>query len=572
MFYLLDDLGGVFLLIEIIVFVVIFVKLSNLRKDVEFVRGKGHKKEVKEAEKRVGAIGPQYREKTEHHPKKEKKAEPGVIDDFVKWVKEDFMMKLGAFLIILAVAWFVRYSFLNDWIGPVGRIALGMVAGTGVLAGGYFTIKKRPVPGQVLVVLGTTTLLLTTFAARAYYDFFTPGSALAIMSFVVLLTAVISVVHRSLALSVIALIGGAAAPLMTGGDTDSSLVLTTYILLLCSGVFGVVALRGWRSLTVLALLVTAFYVGPIEMMRTLDDLATWTFLALFYILFFVGSSAAIMHSKKIFLSDLVTTLITVLFAIWWTGEFIPDGWQSIVLAGTAIASMVVSLMLKSGGLPIKSTYLHGAATIVLLGAATVFEFDGEMLTIVFSLEALAFVGMAVYLLKDRAAAVATSALHIIPGALAMESVSHSWNSSLGLLNQDSAVLLIVMISFACTAMVLQRLPKKKEVLIPTVVHVIASTFFLFAIIWRGLEVFMTDDYAHGTALVIYTIVGLVLFFKGVVKHVKGLKWAGIVLLGLVLLRLLLVEIWAMSLVERIITFVVIGVMFIATAFFEKKSK
>ena len=50
------------------------------------------------------------------------------------------------------------------------------------------------------------------------------------------------------------------------------------------------------------------------------------------------------------------------------------------------------------------------------------------------------------------------------------------------------------------------------------------------------------------------------------KEHKEVTLSGGILLGFVVLRLLLVDVWAMDLVGRIITFVVIGVLLISTAF------
>ena len=46
-------------------------------------------------------------------------------------------MKLGAALFIVGFGWFVSYAFINNWIGPLGRISIGIVAGVLVMGLGY---------------------------------------------------------------------------------------------------------------------------------------------------------------------------------------------------------------------------------------------------------------------------------------------------------------------------------------------------------------------------------------------------------------------------------------------------
>src|SRR3989344_8664376 len=50
------------------------------------------------------------------------------FDRFVGWIKEDWLLKLGAMLLLIAFGWLTTYAFLNNWIGPMGRIALGIIA------------------------------------------------------------------------------------------------------------------------------------------------------------------------------------------------------------------------------------------------------------------------------------------------------------------------------------------------------------------------------------------------------------------------------------------------------------
>lgn len=53
---------------------------------------------------------------------------PTASERFVAWLKEDWLMKLGAMLLLIGFGWLTTYAFLSNWIGPMGRIALGIVA------------------------------------------------------------------------------------------------------------------------------------------------------------------------------------------------------------------------------------------------------------------------------------------------------------------------------------------------------------------------------------------------------------------------------------------------------------
>ena len=474
-------------------------------------------------------------------------------------------MKLGAFFLILALVWFVTFSFMENWIGPVGRVTLGILAGAALLFWGHTLISKKPVPGQVIVVTGATMVLLTVFAARDIYDFFTPASALGIMAITVALTAVIAVVHRTLALAVLALIGGAVAPLLTAAPSPDFTALLAYIFILDLGVLAVVALRSWRSLVVLGLIITG---GFSSAFFEMNESTVWTFMALFFALFFAVSTSAIWRSKKALIVDLITTALAVALGIFWVAEFIPDHLQSVVLAGAALVAIVLSSLLFRRGAPSIVVYTHGAAAMALLGAATAFELEGEALTIAFFVEALALLAVARFGMKDTHAVWGASFLQIIPLLLAFESFDR-WND----LGDEFAVVLAGMLSLTAGALILRNFfPADQKSRLPQIFSTLAVIFSV-VLIWRFLEVLIdSHSYAHGAALVVYSLAGVALFFRGTLQNLKTERIAGIILLTVVTLRLLFVEVWSMSLGGKIITFLVVGALFVSTAFFKKSNQ
>ncbi len=63
-------------------------------------------------------------------------------NQLISWVKEDWLLKLGALLLLIGFGWLVSYAFANNWIGPMGRITLGIMAGAVFILLGYWRIQK----------------------------------------------------------------------------------------------------------------------------------------------------------------------------------------------------------------------------------------------------------------------------------------------------------------------------------------------------------------------------------------------------------------------------------------------
>ena len=55
---------------------------------------------------------------------------PTSFEKFSAWMKEDLLLKFGALLLLIGFGWLTTYAFLNNWIGPMGRITLGIIVGS----------------------------------------------------------------------------------------------------------------------------------------------------------------------------------------------------------------------------------------------------------------------------------------------------------------------------------------------------------------------------------------------------------------------------------------------------------
>src|SRR5690348_4004197 len=51
--------------------------------------------------------------------------------DLEKKIGQYWLIRVGIVAILIGVSYFLKLAFENDWIGPAGRIAIGLVAGIG---------------------------------------------------------------------------------------------------------------------------------------------------------------------------------------------------------------------------------------------------------------------------------------------------------------------------------------------------------------------------------------------------------------------------------------------------------
>ena len=150
-------------------------------------------------------------------------------------------------LIFCAAAFFLKYAFENRWIGELGRVALGVVAGLVFAWGGLDRHRKGwRYLSQVLTGGGVTILYLSVYSAFGYYHLVKQRTAFAFLVILVAEAHLLAVLYNARAIAVMALVGGFLAPVLLSTGHDQYAVLFTYIAVLDLGMLGIVVARRWH--------------------------------------------------------------------------------------------------------------------------------------------------------------------------------------------------------------------------------------------------------------------------------------------------------------------------------------
>jgi uncharacterized membrane protein len=503
-------------------------------------------------------------------------SEPDALSRFIEWVKIDFMMKLGAFLLLCALGWFVSYAFMNDLIGEAGRIALGLVVGTCFLVLGYWRMHSAVHQGAIFSVLGSSIVLLTVYAGRELYDFFTPVSALGIMLLSVAFVALLSVRAGSERLALASLVLASLAPLFTASPYPDVVERFTYLLVIVFGSLWVVYLRGWSTLTLGALIVVFLhglpYLGSFIVSGDRDIVLLFAFV--FTAIFFVANILGLIYNEneQNRTAHLLIAGGTGLYLIAWIFAVAPEEWQSLLFVSWMLVFTVGSFIVYRVIERHEPFYLYGTTSIALLAAATASELSGPALTIAYTIEIGVLVLGATHIIKDRSVASALACLLIVPMLLSLESmVDSDWYSSV--FHDSFFVLVILMLTLGITGLLGYEQAQKEGVPQSTTTNMllIASGAYLVILIWLVFHAgnTLTESTATLFALLIYAIAGIASYTRGRQSGNDTLRYVGWTLIALVMGRLLLIEVWNMELTGRIVTFFIIGLLFLSTAFLKK---
>ncbi len=170
--------------------------------------------------------------------------------------------RVGILAVLIAVAWFLKLAFDNHWIGPIGRVAIGLVAGAGLIAWSERFQRRGFVAfSYSLKAIGSGVLYLSLWAAFSLYGILPAGAAFAAMIVVTAFNGFMAWIRDAELPALYAIVGGLSTPLLVSTGGNHEIALFSYLLILDLAVLLLVALRPWSRLLFVAFLGTALFVA-----------------------------------------------------------------------------------------------------------------------------------------------------------------------------------------------------------------------------------------------------------------------------------------------------------------------
>jgi uncharacterized membrane protein len=174
-----------------------------------------------------------------------------------------WLNRIGIAAVLIGVSYFLKFAFDNNWIGPAGRVTIGLLAGIAVaLWSERFRSRGYTIFSYSLKAVGIGVLYLSLWAAFHVYSLIPSGVAFLAMLIVTAATAALAITQDAEILAVFALTGGFATPPLLSTGQNKELQLFSYIVLLDLATLALLAIKPWRRLLWLSYLGTLLlYVG-----------------------------------------------------------------------------------------------------------------------------------------------------------------------------------------------------------------------------------------------------------------------------------------------------------------------
>lgn len=176
-----------------------------------------------------------------------------------RWFTEgNVPVKIGMLVLFAGVAALLKYASDSGMLHvPAGlRVALIAFAAIAALAFGWRKRETQRVFALSLQGGAIGVLLITVFAAFRLYNLVPPSAAFALLIVLVAGVGVLAVMQDALALAVLGLLAGFAAPILVSTGHGSHVALFSYYMVLNLAILGIAWRRSWRVLNLLGFVAT----------------------------------------------------------------------------------------------------------------------------------------------------------------------------------------------------------------------------------------------------------------------------------------------------------------------------
>jgi uncharacterized membrane protein len=508
--------------------------------------------------------------------------------------------RIGILAVLIAMAWFLKLAIDNHWIGPLGRVLIGLLAGTGLIAWSErFRIRGYAAFSNSLKALGSGTLYLSLWAAFSLYQLLPGSVAFAAMIAVTAFNGIIAWVQDSELLAAYAIAGGLSTPLLLSTGENHEITLFSYLLLLDVAVLTLAALKPWSRLVCGAFAGTlAFYVGWSSTFYAADEQrVTGFFVATYFLLFAVAPRMALGHREsdpgRALWDQMVQTAMPIanalfgflaLLAIFWDAGYHDAGpWLAVIFAAFYLVLLNLPAQGRWRQSPKLLDALHLSAAVTFLTIAIPMKAHGRWITIGWLAE-----GVALFWIESKIRSKLLEALSLICLALGLVAavVLNSVNSTAPVFNARFGCYLAAMAAMAVVAYLATHRERVDEeptllrsddlggaaVLAINVLVLLAVGWeidtFWWVRSWKGQTELLHsyEMYAQFTYSAFFMVFGAVLLAVGFWRRLAFLRWQALVLLAVTIGKVFLWDMSALSQGYRILSFLGLGGLLLAISF------
>jgi uncharacterized membrane protein len=316
--------------------------------------------------------------------------------DLEKFIGENLINKIGIAVLVLGIAFFVKYAIDQNWINEAGRVAIGLLCG-GILIGiAHWMRNSYRSFSSVLVGGGITIFYFTIAFAFHQYHLMGQTTAFVVMVVITAFAVALSVLYDRLELAIIASVGGFITPFLVSTGQGNYVVLFSYLAILNTGLIGLAFFKRWKPLNFIAFYFTLFiyggWLGTQIIKQEFPAKGALLFATIFYFMFLIMNT--IRHAtkrEKMIPFDFIMLLVANL-AYYTAGLIIMENagyqdYRGLFTAGLGLINLSLAFAFyRREGIDKTFIYLLIGLTLSFISLAAPVQLKGNHITLFWSAE------------------------------------------------------------------------------------------------------------------------------------------------------------------------------------------
>src|SRR5260221_482745 len=489
--------------------------------------------------------------------------------------------RIGIVALLIAVSYFLKLAFDNNWIGPSGRVAIGVVLGALMLPWSHWLLGKGYTYfSEGIAALGEATLFLSVWAGCQYYPLYNRDVGFAAMMAITAVMAAVAIGRNSQRIAVLSLLGGLLTPILASSGQNQQVVLFTYLLFLAAGSLVIQAKKGWNSLVPIAFVCCQIYFWGwySEFFHTNSPLERSVFFAtLFYLLFSLLPILNAMRGLDFGELDISMVLLNsfaysgALFVLLCPYDKWPLTLLFLALAGGSVA-IARLLPAPSENQSATARLLFAGLALTFLTLAIPIRLEGNWITLSFAVEG----AILVYTGFQTASNFLRQSGYLLLAIAALRLLFLPPAGGPFLFNARFGAYAVMIACFAVALCAAQTNPSKIAWQEQVEVGIFAVVINVYALIALSLEFWDFFGKAstildaalaqHLSLSILWTAYATALLIGGVQTKSALLRWQSLVLFGLVVGKVFIYDLSFLERGYRILSFFVLSAVLLPVAF------
>ncbi len=325
------------------------------------------------------------------------------INSFERLLGTRWLSWAGTGVILAGTAFLLKFLYDRGWIGPAGRVTIGMSIGAVLLLLGEVKLRRlHDLFSQSVSAAGCGALFLTSFLSFKFYDFSGRTGTFALLCWFAFFAVALAVVRRGPILAFLGLIAAYLTPYLLSTGQDQAEELFAFLAILAMAAAFVNAARNWRGIPSLCLACSwIYYAGWFSRFYSPERLSVANAGAggMILLIGLISLSRGLWHKSAARIEECAVFAAAAVLGVYHLWDILHDRHEQVLgfvlcaLALVALATLKAAVSRNAATPALEAALLGLASGSLLLVIPACLQADGAMLT--WALGAVLFADMGI---------------------------------------------------------------------------------------------------------------------------------------------------------------------------------